>query len=291
MITRRTFLAVAGVASLVACAPGTGSTLDRARSNGALRVGLSGEEPFGYTDTGGRITGSQPEVARAVLAGMGIGSLDAVQVGFDQLIPGLLAGQFDMIAAGMSVTPARCARVAFSRPDFLAPPAFLVRTGNPRGIRTFRDVARSGVRLAVLPDSSERDYARAAGVSDDQLVDYGSQGALFRAVAAQDVPVGALTAISLADVLRRNPGSGVEVTAPVDPTIAGRAVVPAGAFAVRPADTDLLAPFDAGLAALQSSGEWLRITAPFGFGPANLPPTNLTVDALCGPEPKLPGSN
>jgi polar amino acid transport system substrate-binding protein len=287
MLSRRRLLALAAsvpVGAAVACGQPTGSTLERARQAGALRIGISGERPYGYTDPGGQVTGAQPEVARAVLARLGVAGLDAVQVPFDQLLTRLRDGQFDLVAAGMTVTPARCGQVAFSRPDFVAPPAFLVREGNPRRIQTFDDVARTGVRLAVLAGSAEIDYARAAGVADDRLDIVGGQSELFRSVADRDAAAGALTAISLADELRRNPGEAVEITAPVTPMVDGRAVVPAAAFAVRTGETELLAAFDAELTALQESGEWLRITAPFGFSAENLPPPELTTAGLCAPE-------
>lgn len=281
MPTRRTFLAAAAALPIaVACGP-SGSTLGRARADGVLRVGLAGEEPYGYADAGGAVTGAQPEVARAALATVGIGGLEAVQVGFDGLIPGLLAGQFDMITAGMTITPGRCAQVAFSRPDFVELPAFLVPAGNPRDIATFGGVARSGQRLGVITSSSEKDYALAAGVPPDRLVEYSGPSTLFRAVAGGEVPVGALTALSLRNELRRNPGSGLVVTRPVAPVVDGRTITPASAFAVRLQDSDLLAAFDGALDALHASGEWLRITAPFEFTANNEPPPGLTTASLC----------
>ena len=286
MLSRRRFLALAlslPAGAAVACGGPTGNALERARQAGTIRIGIAGEQPYGYTDAGGRVTGAQPEVARTVLARLGVPALAAVQVPFDQLLDGLERGQFDLVAAGMTVTPGRCARVAFSRPDFVAPPAFLVRRGNPRRIRTFDDVARKRVRLAVLAGAAEIDYARAAGVSADQLQVVGGQSELFRAVAGGDVTAGALTAISLADESRRNPGSDVEITGPVTPMIDGRAVVPGAAFAVRTGEQELLAAFDTELAALQASGEWLRITARFGMRAENLPPGSLTTAALCRP--------
>jgi polar amino acid transport system substrate-binding protein len=285
MLTRRRFLALSGglvAATAAGCAGAQpASALERARKAGAIRVGIAGERPYGYLDTDGSVTGAQPEVARAALATLAVDGLEAVQVSFDKLIPGLRAGQYDMITAGMTITPARCADIAFSRPDFIARPAFLVRSGNPHRIRTFRDVARAGVRLGVLKGATERDYARAAGVADDHLVEYSGQSTLFRAAAAGDVPVAALTGLSLNDELRRNPGSGVEVTTPVDPIVDGHPVTPAGAFATRTEDVDLRTRFDAALGALQASGEWLRITAPFGFAVSNLPPPGLATSALC----------
>jgi polar amino acid transport system substrate-binding protein len=285
MLSRRRLLALtipAGAAA-VACSRPAGSTLERARAEGAIRVGVSGEQPYSYIDPAGRVTGAQPEVARVVLARLGIDGLDAVRVPFSDLVPQLRAGQFDLITAGMAVLPDRCREVAFTRPDFVAPPAFLVQEGNPREIESFRDVARSDARLAVLAGAVEIDYARAAGVSDDQLEIVDGQSELLRSVASERVAAGALTRISLVDELRRNPGAGVEVTEAVEPVVDGRPVVPGAAFAVRTGENDFLAAFDRELAALQASGEWLRITEQFGFTRENLPPADLTTAELCGP--------
>jgi polar amino acid transport system substrate-binding protein len=284
MISRRRLLALAlSAGAAVACGRPSGTTLERARAAGAIRIGISGERPYSYADAEGRVTGAQPEVARAVLERIGVSELDAVQVPFHELIPRLREGQFDLVAAGMTVTPDRCREVAFTRPDFVAFPAFLVREGNPRRIDSFRDVARSDVRLAVLDGAAEIGYARAAGVPDDRLEIVGSQAELFRRVADERVPAGVLTRISLLDELRRNPGSGVEVTDAVEPVVDGRRIVPGAAFAVRIGENDLLAAFDQELTALQASSEWLRITEPFGFTRENLPPPDLTTEALCHP--------
>jgi polar amino acid transport system substrate-binding protein len=286
MISRRRLLALALPAgAAVACGQPSGSTLERARAAGAIRIGISGERPYSYADADGRVTGAQPEVARAVLGRIGVSELDAVQVPFHELIPRLREGQFDLVAAGMTVTPDRCREVAFTRPDFVAFPAFLVREGNPRRIDSFRDVARSDMRLAVLDGAAEIGYARAAGVPDDRLEIVDSQSELFRRVADERVPAGVLTRISLVDELRRNPGSGVEVTDAVEPVVGGRRIIPGAAFAVRLGENDLLAAFDRELAAMQASSEWLRITEPFGFTRDNLPPPDLTTEALCRPGP------
>ncbi len=285
MTDRRSFLAAALVAPLAAaCAPNApGTTLERARRDGALRIGISGERPFGYTDTDGRITGSQPEVARVVLDRLGIGGIEAVQVRFYRLIPILVAGQCDLVAAGMTITPQRCAQVAFSRPDFVTPPAFLVPEGNPQRLRSFDDVARRGIRLAVLVGSVELDYARAAGIRDDRLEIVDDQRHLVSAVVDGRARAGVMTAISLVDELRRNPGTGLAVTPPLTSPNRGRAIQPAGGFAMRLDDTDLRTAFDRELEAVHTGGEWLRIVEPFGLGPDNLPSGTLTTEGLCRP--------
>ena len=287
MPSRRAFLAGAtGLVALAGCGA-TGTTLERLRADGVARVGIAGERPYAYVGTDGTVTGEAPTVARAVLSGLGVGGLEAVQVPFSRLVDGLLAGQFDVVAAGLTVTPARCARVAFSRPDFVAPLAFLVAAGNPYGIRTFDGVRRAGVPVGVLDGSAEQEYAAAAGVDPALVRTYDAQSTLFRAVSGGEVPAGALTRISLLDELSRNPGTPVQVTPGVAVAVDadGRRVFPSGAFAFRPEDTDLRTAFDAGLADLQASGRWLEIVRPFGFSEENLPsdPARRAGTSSCAP--------
>ena len=90
------------------------TTLERARKDGYIRVGFANEAPFGYATPEGKLTGEAPEVAKAVLAKMGIGQVDGVLTEFGSLIPGLKAGRFDIFAAGMFINPKRCKEIAFS---------------------------------------------------------------------------------------------------------------------------------------------------------------------------------
>src|SRR5215467_13974035 len=114
--TRRTWILALGVTAL-ALAPLTASadsTLDQAKKNGYVRVGFANEAPFAYATPDGKLTGEAPEVAKAVLKKMGINEVDGVLTEFGSLIPGLKAHRFDIIAAGMFVTPARCKEINFS---------------------------------------------------------------------------------------------------------------------------------------------------------------------------------
>jgi polar amino acid transport system substrate-binding protein len=278
--------ALGGAALLAGCGRESGDALTRLRAGGDVVVGLSGERPFGFTDGSGRPTGESPEVARAVVGEIGGGGLVAVQLAFDQLVPALLDGRFDMIAVGLTVTPLRCQQVAFSRPDYIARTGLLVPTGNPLGVATLGGVRRSGATLGVLRSSAEQEYAYAAHIPNEKIITFDSQGALVRGIARQEAQVGALTRISLQDEVRRNAGIGLEVTGGFEPVVNGRPVVGAGAFAFRPADTGFREEFDRGLTALQESGRWLEAARPFGFTEDNVPPRGLTIDDLCARTPE-----
>lgn len=288
MLTRRRLLltlGATGAALLAGCGRSDDTpTLQRIREAGVARVAIAGEQPYGFSDSSGRVTGESPEVARLVLQAIGVGGIEAVQVPFDRLLDTLVGGNADLVAAGMTISPDRCGRVAFSRPDFVAQPGFLVRRGNPRGVRSFADV-RGRVRLRVLAGSAEQGWAAASGVASEAVSVFDGQSTLVRAVADERVDAAVLTRISLLDELRRNPGLRLEVTRPFRVTIGGREVVPAGGFAFRREDADLVAAFDAGLTAAQASGEWLRVASPFGFTGINLPPGSLTTAALCARTP------
>src|SRR5437667_64187 len=88
------------------------TTFERAKAQGFIRIGFANEAPFGYATPDGKLTGEAPEVAKAVLAKMGIPQVDGVLTEFGSLIPGLKAGRFDIIAAGMFINPKRCNEIA-----------------------------------------------------------------------------------------------------------------------------------------------------------------------------------
>ncbi|MGH3368018.1 MAG: transporter substrate-binding domain-containing protein, partial [Nocardioidaceae bacterium] len=142
---------------------GAGGRLEQLRSAGTISVGIAGEEPYGYLD-GGELTGGDPAVQQAIWTNLGIETVKATQIDFDSLIPALNAGRFDVVAAGMFITPERCLEAEFSEPMYCAPNAFLVPEGNPDNISDFASVADAGIKLAVLGGAVEGPYAEDAGV-------------------------------------------------------------------------------------------------------------------------------
>ncbi|HEV7908842.1 MAG TPA: ectoine/hydroxyectoine ABC transporter substrate-binding protein EhuB [Pseudonocardiaceae bacterium] len=259
----------------------TGSTLDAAKQNKLIKVGIAGEQPYGFTDGSGKLTGEAPEVARAVFRNLGIDNVQATQVNFDALIPGLNAKQFDMVAAGMNITSKRCGSAAFSIPDYSALTALLVPGGNPQQVNRLEDVVAKNVQLAVLSGAVEKGFATAAGVPEGQIQSFAAQDDMLRAVADNRVYCAALTDISLKDLVKKNPGSPVEVTKGFVPVVNGKEQISAGGFVFRKDDTALLNAFNDQLKKLHDSGEWLKIVEPFGFTQDNVPKSDVTTDKLC----------
>lgn len=253
------------------------TTLERARAQGFIRVGFANEAPFGYATPDGKLTGEAPEVAKAVLAKMGIPQVDGVLTEFGSLIPGLKAGRFDIIAAGMFINPKRCAEIAFSEPSYGIGQAMLVPTGNPKGIKDYSSFASNGdLKLAVMAGAVEAGYAKDAGVPDGQLVVLPDQSSLLAAVTSGRADGAALTALSIADMAKK--GEGVESTTPFG-EVAGKSVKGHGGFGFRKEDTDLLEAFNAELKKFIGSPEHIALVTPIGFGKDYLP--NKTMEQLC----------
>jgi polar amino acid transport system substrate-binding protein len=245
------------------------TTLEQAKADGYIRVGFANEAPYGFATPDGKLTGESPEVVKAVLNKMGIAQVDGVLTEFGSLIPGLQAGRFDIIAAGMFVTPQRCEQIQFSEPTYGIGQAFLVTAGNPEGIKDYSSIAENGeLKLAVMAGAVEAGYAKDSGVPQDQLVVLPDQSSLVKAVQAGRADAAALTALSIADMASKN--DGVESTEPFG-MVAGQSVVGHGAIGFRQEDTDLYEAFNAELKQFIGSDEHIALVTPFGFGKGFLP--------------------
>lgn len=282
-LTRNRIASAATGVLLAAAAAGAAlgqTTLEKAKEAGYIRVGFANEAPFGFATPDGKLTGEAPEVAKAVLAKMGIGEVDGVLTEFGSLIPGLKAGRFDIIAAGMFVNPARCQEIAFSEPSYGIGQAMLVPKGNPKGIADYASIAGNpDLKLAVMSGAVEGGYAEEAGVAMDQIVSLPDQSSLVAAVQAGRADAASLSALSIADMAKK--ADGVESTKPFG-EVAGKSVKGHGAFGFRKEDTDLLEAFNKELAAFLGSPEHIALVEPLGFGADYLP--NKTTAELCAGE-------
>jgi polar amino acid transport system substrate-binding protein len=259
--------------------PNGGTLLDRLREAGEVRVGFANESPYSFINTDAEITGEAAELAKVIFHNLGIDKVTPIPSEFGNLIPGLKVGLFDVIGAGMFVTPERCAEVLFTNPDYEAKAAFLVPEGNPQGIQTYQDAAKKGISLGVLIGAVERDYALKGGVSGDQLTSYPDALSGMEAVTQGRVDAFSLTRISLQDTLNKNPGTPVEITKAFVPEVDGVPQRTGGAFAFLKDQQNIVDAFNGELDKLKQSGDLLEIVKPFGFSEAEM--TDLKATDLC----------
>jgi polar amino acid transport system substrate-binding protein len=250
--------------------------LEEATESGSITVGIANEAPYGYMTPEGELTGEAPEIAKAILAKMGIEDVEAVVTEFGSLIPGLKAGRFDIVAAGMFITPTRCEQVAFSEPTYGIGQALLVAEGNPKGLQTYEDVKNGDSTLAVMGGAIERTYARDAGVPDEQVMVVPDTAAGTAAVQAGRADAFALTSLSIRRLAEN--AEGVEMAEPFG-EVGGASVVGHGGFAFRPDDQAFVDEFNKQLAEFIGTQEHLDLVAPFGWTEDELP--QMTTEELC----------
>ncbi|MFJ7900601.1 ectoine/hydroxyectoine ABC transporter substrate-binding protein EhuB [Streptomyces sp. NPDC096198] len=285
--TRRSLLtgiAAAGALGAVGCSrvaeasgSGGGDPLGRLRAQGVVRLGIAGEIPFGYIDKDGKLTGEAPELARVVFKRLGVDRVQPVPTEFGSLIPGLNSQQFDVVSAGMYITPDRCQQVVFADPDYQMLDSFIVRKGNPLDVHDYRDVVRKKAKLATGTGYAEIQYAVGAGYKQSDLLIVPDQVAGLNAVEAGRVDVFAGTALTVREVVKKS--AKAEATKPFTPLVNGQPHVDGGAFAFRRTDTALRDAFNAELKKLRASDELFRILRPFGFTRAEM--TDMTAKELC----------
>ncbi|BBC33474.1 Ectoine/hydroxyectoine ABC transporter substrate-binding protein EhuB [Streptomyces graminofaciens] len=266
--------------SRVATASGVsgGDLLERLRAQGVARLGIAGEIPFGYIDRNGELTGEGPELAKVIFKRLGVPRVQPVPTEFGSLIPGLDSQQFDVVSAGMYINPERCAQVLFADPDYQMLDAFIVKKGNPKGIRDYADAVRAKARLATGTGYAEIAYAVEAGYDEGDLVIVQDQVAGLNAVEAGRVDVFAGTALTVREVVKKS--AKAEATKPFAPLVDGKPHVDGGGFAFRRTERRLRDAFNAELRKMKRSGELFRVLRPFGFSRSEM--TDMTAKELCG---------
>lgn len=108
----RVFIALLGLAAAAAAPAGT---LEQVLARGKLRVGVTLAAPWTMREESGDFRGFEIDVARKLAADMQV-SVEFLRYDYDKLIKALEAGEIDIIAAGLSITPERALHVNFSMP-------------------------------------------------------------------------------------------------------------------------------------------------------------------------------
>ncbi|WP_338086328.1 ectoine/hydroxyectoine ABC transporter substrate-binding protein EhuB [Marinomonas algarum] len=255
------------------------STLDKIQDEGKITIGVANEVPYGYTTPDGEPAGEAPSIAVKVLNDLGVDDVNVVVTEFGSLIPGLRAGRFDVIAAGMYITPKRCMQIAFSNPTYSIGEGFLVQNGNPKALNGYDDIKAKSVKFGVMSGSVEYGYARDFGIAMNKIVtlpDYPSGVAALKSGRIDALGGTSLTMASLAQKDDR-----VELAQPFTPLmIDGQSVKGYGGFGFRPSDTALRNAFNEQLEGFIDTEEHIALVTPYGFG-KHTSPGDMTAKTLC----------
>ena len=116
------------------------STLNEILQRGELRVGMEpGYMPFEMKDKKGKIIGFDVDVVRKMAKDMGV-KLKIVPTAWDGIIAGLLAGKYDIIVSGMTITQKRNLKINFANPYISIGQTMLVRASAAKGKKSWKDL-------------------------------------------------------------------------------------------------------------------------------------------------------
>lgn len=260
---------------------GCGGDDDGASGEGGktITIAIAGEKPYSYMEDG-EPTGATVALHKEIFTNLGYENVEAEVVEWDGLIPGLNAGRYDVVSAGMSILPERCEQASFGDPEIMYTTAFAVPKGNPEGLENMQDVADSDVRLAVINGAIEQGYAEGLGIDGVTTVNSAEDG--YAAVQNGQADAFALTGISVRTWVEENPDAGLEATDSFEAVVDDVVQVGAGATVFRDKDSKLREDYNKELEKITGSTEaYEGVLGEFGFTDAERPPEDITTDMLC----------
>ncbi len=89
------------------------SVIEEIKRRGSLRIGMTTFVPWAFRNRAGELVGYEIDVATRLAQDMGVRA-EFVPTAWDGIIPALLAGRFDFIIGGMTITPQRNLSANFS---------------------------------------------------------------------------------------------------------------------------------------------------------------------------------
>ncbi|MGW0824155.1 ectoine/hydroxyectoine ABC transporter substrate-binding protein EhuB [Streptomyces sp. NPDC002845] len=256
-----------------------GSALDQLAEQGYVRVAYANEAPYGYEEDG-ELKGEAPTLHREIFQALGIDELRPTFSEWDGLIPGLQAGKYDVISAGMAIIPERCEKALFSEPEFISPTAMMVKEGNPQNLTDLASVKEAGITIGVMSGAVEKSYATGAGISEDDIRTLQKPQDGADAVKGGRIDAFLLTGISLNWLAKNN--SGVEVTESFVPELDGVKQYSPGGAVFRKGSEDLRDAFNRELKKITADPDrYVQLIGEYGFGEDTIPPADLKTADLC----------
>lgn len=215
--------------------------------------------PFTQVDANGVLQGFEVDVARALCEVLKATCTFAVQ-DWESLIPDLRAGRVDAIVSSLEITEERRQRIAFTRPFYRTPAAFMApKDGDWPDLSP---VGLKGKRIGAVEGSVYEAYLQDHQPEGGEILRYGSQDEanLDLALGRIDLVLG--NKFALADWLKRGREADccrLVGDAPRDVEAFGEGF----GIGLRRHDTVLREALDDAIAAIQSDGTYERIRAGY----------------------------
>ncbi|HEY8593957.1 MAG TPA: ectoine/hydroxyectoine ABC transporter substrate-binding protein EhuB [Devosiaceae bacterium] len=280
---RAATVVIASAFALAAAGAANAVTLKEIKDRGYIRIAVANEIPYGYMDPSGEAKGAGPDVAKAVVKSLGIdpANIQWVVTNFSSLIPGLQANRFDMTAAEMAIRPERCQKVVYSEPNTSYGEGLLVADGNPKGVTSYSDFAKAGMKVAVMAGADQLNMLQKLGVPEGNIVTIAANADAISTVATGRADAYAATGLTASELAGKSDKVTI-VSDFKDPVVDGKEVRSWGGFNFNSDSTDLRDAFNAELVKFKKTDEWKNILSGYGFTPADINGSSATTtEKLC----------
>lgn len=241
--------------------------MERAQAGETVRIGFANEVPWAYPGDNNEPMGFVNAIATGILNNMGVENIEPVVTEWGGLIPGLQADRSDIITGGMYILKERCENVAFSDPIGVFGDAFIVASGNPKGIENYQDIVDQGAIFVTGAGYNQVKVAKAQGIPDENIMEVPGPTEILAAVRSGRADAGGVTYFT-AKNLADESGGDVDVT---DPRALPEETLNWVGIAFRKADEDFRDAFNEALADYLGSEEMMAAVAQYGYTESQLP--------------------
>ncbi|MCK3864843.1 ectoine/hydroxyectoine ABC transporter substrate-binding protein EhuB [Pseudomonas sp. B329] len=276
-------LGSAALLSAVLASSAMAGLLEKGRASG-LTAGIANEQPYAYIGTDGKVTGANVEVLQAILNPLGIAKIDTPITDFGSLVPGLAAGRFDLIGAGLFINPSRCKVIGYSNPVTQSGGTFIVKAGNPLKLHSLKDVANNPkARLATQTGTNQVQEAKDSGIAAGNVILFDKDIEALAALQSDRVDVVYFPDASVVSLVKKTDSPAIERALPFNqiPDAQGKPTWNYHAYGLPKNDPEFIQAFNDQLAKLRASGELLKILQKYGYTENELPETGVTAAQRC----------
>lgn len=257
----------AAAVALGSAVASAGPLMDRINNGQTIRLGFANEVPWAYPGDNNSPLGFVNAYTLGVLEKMGYTNIEPVVTEWGGLIPGLQANRFDIITGGMYILQSRCENVAFSEPMGQFGDAFIVQSGNPKGLRTYEDIRDSGATFVTGAGYNTVEHAKQQGVPESNIMQVPGPTEILAAVRAGRADAGGVTYFTALNLAQES-GGAIEVT---DPGALPDWTYNWVGIAFRHADQDFLDKFNEAQKGYLGSPEMLAAVEQYGYTESQLP--------------------
>lgn len=215
---------------------------------GVLRVGFDTFVPWAMKDKTGKYIGFEIEIAEQLARDMGV-KVQFVPTAWNGIIPALLAGKFDVLIGGMTITPERAEKVRFTEPYEFSGQSIVASKQVAPGLSQVEDFNKKDVNIVVRMGTTAEVAAREL-LPEAAILPFGDEGQAIQELRngkahafVSSAPLPAQLAVRHPEALYL-PVSGIITREPIG-------------MALAPKNSDGLAPLNTWIASRHAS-KWLE---------------------------------